>query len=316
MTTHSNRLIGNLPILISLFLSALLSCAHAQPSEELLKARAAYSNAESGPATALDPADLHEARVALDSAEEAAGSDPQSFDARQRAYLALRRAELADAQGKTAAAMRDRDLDAAQELVLKDQLLAAAQSRLAASREQNQKVKGALEATQDKLATANQQQLASDEKFQTEHDARMAAEKRAFDALEKLGAVKTDARGLVLTLSGSVIFASNKSVLLPSAQRRIGDLADALRDSPRSIRVEGHTDSRGSVETNQLLSQRRAEAVMAELIFRNVPEARITAIGLGATRPVADNATAEGRANNRRVEVILLREPEPQATNQ
>ncbi len=315
MTINSKHLVRNLPALICALLPGVLACAHAAPSDELVKARAAYSNAENGPATALDPADLHEARVALDAAEDAATSDPQSFDARQRAYLALRRAELADAQGKTAAATQARDRDSAQELVLKDQLLAITQGRLAASKEQNQKVRGALAESQDKLATANQQQVISDQQFQTEHDARMAAEQRAFDALEKLGAVKTDARGLVLTLSGSVIFASNKSALLPSAERRLGDLAAALRDSPRDIRVEGHTDSRGSVETNQLLSQRRAEAVMAELVAHNVPAARITAVGLGASRPVADNATAEGRANNRRVEVILLREPEPQAAN-
>jgi outer membrane protein OmpA-like peptidoglycan-associated protein len=301
---------------MSALLIAVGACAHAPPSDELVKARIAYSNAENGPATALDPADLHEARVALDSAEDAASKDPQSFDARQRAYLALRRAELADAQGKTAAASKQRDQDAAQEVVLKDQLLSRTQGRLVASNAQNQQVRGALAATQGQLDSANQKQQLTDLQLQAEHDGRIAAEKKETEALAKLGAVKNDERGLVLTLSGSVIFASNKSMLLPSAERKLGEVADALRDSTRAIRVEGHTDSRGSDASNQALSQRRAEAVMNDLISHNVDAARITAVGLGSSRPVADNGTAEGRANNRRVEVILLRDAQPTAENQ
>ncbi len=262
------------------------------------------------------PPTCTKARVALDAAEDAASKDPQSFDARQRAYLALRRAELADAQGKTAAASKQRDQDAAQEVVLKDQLLSKTQGKLAVSNAQNQQVRGALAATQGQLDNANQKQQQTDLQLQAEHDGRIAAEKKAMEALAKLGAVKNDERGLVLTLSGSVIFASGKSALLPSAERKLGDVANALRDSTRSIRVEGHTDSRGSDDTNQALSQRRAEAVMNDFIAHDVASGRITAVGLGSSRPVSDNATAEGRANNRRVEVILLRDAQPTAANQ
>ena len=296
-------------------LPGFLACAHAQPSDELVKAREAYSNAENGPALQLDPADLHEARVALDQAEDASNSDPQSFDARQRSYLALRRAELADAQGKTAAAAKARDDYAMQERQLKDSLLARTQNKLAATTAQNQQVKGELVATQGALDTANQQQALTADQLQAEHDARIAAEAKAMDALAKLGAVKNDERGMVLTLSGSVVFASNKSVLLGSAQRRLDDVAKALIDSPRMIRVEGHTDSRGSDATNMDLSQRRAEAVMNYLISREIPAARITAVGLGSSRPIADNGSAEGRANNRRVEIILLRDANVSADN-
>jgi len=314
------RLSGRIAMFGTLSLAGLLACAHAQPSDELIKAREAYSNAESGPAMSLDPADLHEARVALDNAEADSSRDPQSFDARQSAYLALRRAELADAQGKTAAAEKMRAEYAQQEAALKDSLLARTQNKLAATSAANQRAQGELSQTQGQLNqtqaqldAAQQAQMQTQAQLAAEHDARMAAEAKAMEALAKLGAVKNDERGMVLTLSGSVVFASGKSVLLPSAQARLNDVADALRDSPRNIRVEGHTDSTGSDATNQALSQRRAEAVMNYLISRDIPQSRISAVGLGASRPVADNSSAEGRANNRRVEIILLRDTQASA---
>jgi outer membrane protein OmpA-like peptidoglycan-associated protein len=304
-------------------LPGFLACATAKPpSEELLKAREAYSNAERGPATQLDPADLHEARVALDAAEDASSKDPESFTARQRAYIALRRSELADAQGKTAAAAKSRDEYAMQERQLKDSLLTRTQGKVANLSAQNAAVSGQLAATngqltatQGALADANIQQAQTAAQLQAEHDARIAAEGKAMDALAKLGAVKNDERGLVLTLSGSVVFASNKSQLLPGAQKRLDDVASALRDSPRSIRIEGHTDSVGTDTKNQALSQARAESVMNYLVSQNISQTRVTAIGLGSSRPVADNKTAEGRANNRRVEIILLKDTQVSADN-
>lgn len=71
------------------------------------------------------------------------------------------------------------------------------------------------------------------------------------------------------------------------------------------ITIAGHTDDRGRPEVNLLLSQQRAEAVAARLIAAGVADARITAVGYGADRPVADNATAEGRAQNRRIEFVV-----------
>jgi outer membrane protein OmpA-like peptidoglycan-associated protein len=318
-------------------LPGFLACATAKPpSEELLKAREASSNAERGPATQLDPADLHEARVALDVAEDASSKDPESFTARQRAYIALRRSELADAQGKTAAAAKSRDEYTMQEHQLKDALLARTQGKVANLSAQNAAVSGQLAATngqlaatngqlaatsgqlaatQGALADANAQQAQTAAQLQAEHDARIAAEAKAMDALAKLGAVKNDERGLVLTLSGSVVFASNKSTLLPGAQKRLDDVASALRDSPRNIRIEGNTDSVGSDAKNQALSQARAESVMNYLVSQNIPQTRVTAVGLGSSRPVADNKTAEGRANNRRVEIILLKDAQGSADN-
>jgi outer membrane protein OmpA-like peptidoglycan-associated protein len=121
-----------------------------------------------------------------------------------------------------------------------------------------------------------------------------------------IGAVKQEPRGMVITLSGSVLFASNKDALLPAAQERLGQVAEALKtQDDHKIVVEGHTDSQGSAASNQGLSERRAQSVVSFLTSRGVPVDKIRAQGLGASRPVADNGSVEGRANNRRVEIVV-----------
>jgi outer membrane protein OmpA-like peptidoglycan-associated protein len=155
------------------------------------------------------------------------------------------------------------------------------------------------------LATTTQQ-------LSDEREARTAADKRAADAqaaLAKLAAVKDEARGMVITLSGSVLFASDRAVLLPEARTRLGQVADVLLTSKeRNLTVEGHTDSQGSDSHNLDLSQRRADAVRTYLVERGYQGDLIKANGLGEGSPIADNASAEGRANNRRVEIIVTRE--------
>jgi outer membrane protein OmpA-like peptidoglycan-associated protein len=83
-------------------------------------------------------------------------------------------------------------------------------------------------------------------------------------------------------------------------------VADALKDDEgKHILIEGHTDSRGSEATNLALSQQRANSVRDYFVSRGIPTERITANGLGSNRPVADNSSAEGRADNRRVEIVI-----------
>jgi outer membrane protein OmpA-like peptidoglycan-associated protein len=112
---------------------------------------------------------------------------------------------------------------------------------------------------------------------------------------------------MVITLSGSVLFASAKSDLLPEAQLRLNDVANALiKEDPLSkMVVEGHTDSQGAPAYNQDLSQHRAQAVRDYLVGRGIAGDRISAQGFGPTRSIADNNSAEGRANNRRVEIVV-----------
>ena len=123
--------------------------------------------------------------------------------------------------------------------------------------------------------------------------------------LENLQLRQTES-GVVVTL-GDVLFASGETVLLDGALSSLEEVVDLLQTEPdKQIRVEGHTDSQGAAETNLELSQKRADAVREALIGLGVAEARITAMGMGEDFPIASNDDEAGRAQNRRVDVILL----------
>jgi outer membrane protein OmpA-like peptidoglycan-associated protein len=124
--------------------------------------------------------------------------------------------------------------------------------------------------------------------------------------LSRLAEVREEARGLVLTLPGSVYFEVNKSVVQSAMRSRLLEIARALATAgDSSILIEGHTDSDGSNEYNLELSRLRAEAVRSVLVAGGVPADRIETQGYGETRPVASNRTAAGKAQNRRVEIVL-----------
>lgn len=113
------------------------------------------------------------------------------------------------------------------------------------------------------------------------------------------------AQGMQMTLD-DVAFAPGRAALRPEAKSSLGKLvAFVNKDPSKPIRIEGHTDSRGNANANQLLSQKRADSVRDALIAAGVPANRMTSVGLGEDNPVADNGTEEGRAKNRRVDVIL-----------
>jgi len=122
--------------------------------------------------------------------------------------------------------------------------------------------------------------------------------------LEILQARPTD-RGLVLTL-GDTLFATGKAELKSGATVNLDRLTAFLNEYPkRTVAIEGFTDSMGSDEMNQSLSQRRADAVKGYLVGQGVSSARLSASGRGENSPVADNESAAGRQQNRRVEVVI-----------
>jgi outer membrane protein OmpA-like peptidoglycan-associated protein len=284
----------------------LVGCSASVPPTELLNARQAYADASAGPAAQSVPAELHKAKEALAIAEKSFADDPKSFRTRDLAYIADRKAKMAEALATTAAgnattAKANSDYQAAQTQIVKN-----TKEDLAAS-ERNSALKAEQLAKEQKARLDGENKAA--EAIAAEQKARIEAETRATDAqaaLLKLAAVKEEARGLVITLSGSVLFASNKSALLPAAQNRLNQVAEALMATKeRKLTVEGHTDSQGSSSYNQNLSQQRAEAVRSYIVSRGYPSDLIQAQGIGEDRPVADNNNAEGRANNRRVEIIV-----------
>lgn len=121
---------------------------------------------------------------------------------------------------------------------------------------------------------------------------------------QELNAKQTD-RGLTISL-GDVLFDTGKSQLKPGGARELQKLVNFLQQNPqRNVSIEGYTDSQGSDEYNQSLSERRAEAVKNELTHMGIEEQRITSKGYGEGYPVADNNTSAGRQLNRRVEIVI-----------
>lgn len=135
----------------------------------------------------------------------------------------------------------------------------------------------------------------------------MAQLKDRLAALESKG-VKLDesADALRVTMPGALAFASGSSVVDPAAHAALDQIAMAMAAvSESKATVTGHTDSAGANRYNQSLSEARAKAVAAYIAGKGVEAARVAAIGKGENEPVADNATAKGRAANRRVELLL-----------
>jgi outer membrane protein OmpA-like peptidoglycan-associated protein len=277
------------PLSIFLVCAGAAACATALPPEDLLTARATYTRAANGPAAANDPADIHAAAEALQVAENSFAVNGDSPGTRDLAYVADRRAQIAEARSGAISA------NGQQQATLTN--MHAAET-------------SALATTSGQLGVANAQIALQGQALATETQRRKEADERAAKAAADLAAfasVKQDTRGMVITLSGAVLFASNKSDLLPSAQAKLSEVAQALtqQDSQSRITVEGHTDSQGGASFNQDLSQRRAQSVRDYLVTRGMAPDRITSQGFGLTRPIADNGTAEGRADNRRVEIVV-----------
>jgi outer membrane protein OmpA-like peptidoglycan-associated protein len=263
-------------------------CATVAPPPELVAARSEYAKAAAGPAAQLNLVGLNAAKNSLDSANKAFERDPKSQYVRDTAYIAMRKAELAEAQARIVANTAQIDK--------------AGKDKATAN-------EGALADAKAKLATSEQQRRETATDLSRSDDARQRAEKQSDEAtanLAELALAKANDRAEVITLSGGVLFASGQSTLLPTARPKLDDVARALQKSNGSdFVVEGHTDSRGSDSMNQDLSTRRAESVRSYLVERGVSSGQIKAVGFGKTRPLTENGTAEGRANNRRVEIVV-----------
>ena len=267
-------------------LVAFAGCATVTAPADLVTARTSYDRASHGPAAQLDPADLHTAKETLDTAEKSFVDNGDTQETRDDAYTADRRTQIAESRAR---AMQS------------DQAKAATIANLNASQTATVRTtSAALGRANQQLATQGQQLQAADQRA-----AQLAAD------LARIGSVKQEPRGMVITLSGSVLFASAKSDVLPDAETKLNDVAKALseQDPDAKIVVEGYTDSQGGATFNQDLSQRRADSVRSYLVSHGMASDRVTAQGFGLNKPIADNATAEGRANNRRVEIVVQAPP-------
>jgi outer membrane protein OmpA-like peptidoglycan-associated protein len=152
-------------------------------------------------------------------------------------------------------------------------------------------------------ASAEEQARSAQAQAQQAQAALQEAEK-ARQELAELQAKQTE-RGMVLTL-GDVLFDTAASTLKPGAGTVLDRVASFLKENEGTkVLIEGHTDSRGSDQYNEELSQRRALAVADALAFRGIDRGRVEAVGRGEALPVASNDTAAGQQQNRRVELVF-----------
>lgn len=122
--------------------------------------------------------------------------------------------------------------------------------------------------------------------------------------LEKVAETKRTENGLVTKLKSDILFDTGKADLKGGAKKSIGDMGAIMKKYPENVlTIKGYTDSTGSAQTNEALSQKRADAVRKQLIASGIPAATITTMGMGPQDPVGDNSTADGRKANRRVDV-------------
>jgi outer membrane protein OmpA-like peptidoglycan-associated protein len=295
------------------FAGSLGACASTTP-EQLTTARNAYAVSSGGLAAKLTPTELYDAKNALDRADKEFADHGDTYECRDYAYIAERKVELADAKARTELDRQTIAEAVKAGVVVRDAQVRNGQIALAASREQLKEERQDNTTTTNALRATNSAQGQELDKtaaqLEAEKQARMTAEASLAGAMKDLAAVaavKEEARGMVITLSGSVLFVSNKYALLNTAMTKLDQVAEALKaqGSDKRMVVEGHTDSQGSDQINQPLSLNRATAVRDYLVSRGVDSAKISAVGMGSTRPIADNSTPENRANNRRVEIII-----------
>ncbi|WP_437950080.1 OmpA family protein [Sorangium sp. So ce296] len=290
-------------------LVAATGCSAAMPPKELVDARTSYKRAAQGPASSLAPAQLDTAKQALSRAEGAFNEDPEAQQTRDLAYIADRKAREAEAAAALQQAQRDKAAAEEDFKELSQQQLATAKDALQSGQQQIERERQARAQAESARLQAESARTEAEKARQEAEAARREAERvanAALASLKEIAAVKEEKRGVVITLSGAVLFASGKSELLPIAKEKLNQVATTLKDqgSP-PLRIEGHTDSTGSAQANRKLSLARADSVKAHLVSVGLPADKIATVGHGPDRPVADNASAEGRANNRRVEIIV-----------
>jgi outer membrane protein OmpA-like peptidoglycan-associated protein len=278
---------------VTVFVSVILAaCASTPQHNDMLEhARVVVSNAQSNPNVAGESrADLATAVAALNQGDALLQAGKPAAEVDHEAYIA-ERFGLAAQRGA--------------ELSMSEKAIADANNRrnavLLSAREQQ------MLRANDRAETKTLEADAANASAQASAAQNAAAQQRAQElesALADLQAKKTD-RGLVITL-GDVLFATNLAELKPGARRSLEKLSAFLHEYPqRSVQIEGFTDSTGSDDYNQGLSERRAGAVRDALTGMGISSDRIQTRGLGKSDPVADNDSASGRQQNRRVEVII-----------
>jgi outer membrane protein OmpA-like peptidoglycan-associated protein len=281
---------------------------------ELAQAKAVLATAEKVKAGDVNAKAMAEAKIAFTQAENSSrgGSSKAVTDYSRRATAlaseAIRdtyRRRAADAAARIEAEQRAKEAALTRSAMSEAEKRKETETALAKLEELKQKTELDLQQTRQAaaaLAAAKAQLESEKAALQKERDALAA---RLGGALEKVASTTKTARGMVVNLEG-ISFDTGKATLKPDTRVTIGKLAGILLMIPDlNIRIEGYTDSTGQAATNMKLSAERAKNVFGLLREQGIDEARMAYEGYGAENPIAANDTAEGRAKNRRVEIIV-----------
>jgi outer membrane protein OmpA-like peptidoglycan-associated protein len=294
-------------------LASLVACACAtispEANQQLEEARAAYRIAAADPAVqASAQAELRSAQDALQIAVRMAeNGEPtelvahNAYLAEQRSRIALRTADIRRSEASIAAAGEERRRI---QLEAREREAAAAREQAQRAQLQVQHAEHARKEAESRAAIMEHERL--EKSRQSTAQAELGAEvKRLESELADMRAKQTD-RGWILTLKNELLFDAGGATLKSGGQRALDNLAQFLtKYRDRDIAIEGFTDSTGSKDVNQQLSEKRAWAVKAALVARGIQSTRIDARGYGPSFPVASNETPTGRQLNRRVEVVI-----------
>jgi outer membrane protein OmpA-like peptidoglycan-associated protein len=301
-----------------------LPSAQAQPNVplDLLEARNAVAIAKAAGADQYAKDSVEKAEDMLQRAEDyyqrkqgrtpigtaARGATQMAEDAR---VLALRRQEqdreeaarraAADAKAKAEA-----DAAAAQAQAADDaRRRADAEQAQAAAQAQQQQAQAQADAARAATAQAEAQTAEAERQKREALQQKEAMRARLLAQLNQVLETHDTARGLIVSMP-DVLFDFDKYTLKPDARERLAKISGIVLAYPDlKLQIEGHTDSIGTEDYNQTLSEKRAESVQGYLVSSGVSPDHITAVGLGKANPVADNATAAGRQLNRRVDLIV-----------
>jgi len=236
----------------------------------------------------------------------AAEQRQREADARERARLEEERRHQAELQASAAEAARA--AAERQRLDAERQRLASDQAKADAERARLDAERAKAEADAARANAERQAQLSADAAARAERE-RAELREQLRQQLSLILETRETARGLIVNVS-DVLFDFNKATLRPGAREKLAKVSGILASHPGlKIEVEGHADAIGSEEYNQRLSERRAQSVSGYLMQQGIREAIVGSVGFGETKPVATNGTAEGRQQNRRVEIVVSGEP-------
>ena len=218
------------------------------------------------------------------------------------------RMEAEAATGDANRRREDADKAAAQAQQLQQNAQADSDRNRAAAIDANQATAEAQQAQRSAEASADQSRLLaanSDQQLQQAVQDREELRAKLLQQFNVIFATRDTARGLIVSLS-DVLFDTGKSTLRPEAREKLAKISGIVLAYPDlRLAIEGNTDSVGSDAMNQTLSEQRAASVLDYLVKENIPASSMTSQGFGKTQPVASNDTAEGRQQNRRVEMVV-----------